>query len=378
MEEKIAKTSKTSVEGSESDLDEQNVDNFSLEDKIEKEVFVNGLSNKNESLRGNSLIFPLTSPLEPASLSQHVPHLELIDAMTTSTDRTMSANAEPTLSQTQPHPIDALRAARALARTNETTNWDPQEADFPAWSNSRTLVRHHAKSSGGLPGAHNPSYRAPPLSYAGVFSAALHTIPEIDIHEYQIYQHGYSPHEIRSSIKQALSMMVPADEHIVPFKAEDIVPARLDPSTHNIMARFYKMREETGQALVMRIAGQTPNPASADISHLNLDQPLHELDQLHNHLNKHLFSTYANSKYIVHENNFMTYCKPHLRHLPTVTPHALQAQRDRLQTDEIQALTKALDSTLDEYPITADYGKDKALESHLNRKVAGLFVYPGG
>ena len=72
--------------------------------------------------------------------------------MTTSTDRTMSANAEPTLSQTQPHPIDALRAARALARTNETTNWDPQEADFPAWSNSRTLVRHHAKSSGGLPG----------------------------------------------------------------------------------------------------------------------------------------------------------------------------------------------------------------------------------
>ncbi len=166
--------------------------------------------------------------------------------------------------------------------------------------------------------------------------------------------------------------MVPADEHIVPFKAEDIVPARLDPLTRNIVARFYKMQEETGQALVMRIAGQTPNLPSADISHLNLDQPLHELDQLHNHLNKHLFSTYANSKYIIHENNFMTYCKPHLRHLPTVTPHALQAQRDQLQTDELQALTNLLDSTLDGYPSTAHYGKDKALESRLNLRVAGL------
>jgi hypothetical protein len=150
LEEKIVKTSvggqqtekypQTSVEGSDSVLYEQNVDNFLLEDQIEKEAFVNGLSDKNGSLPGSGLISPLSSPLEPASLSQHVPHLELIDAMTTSTDFPISANAEPTLPQTLPHPIDALRAARALARTNETTNWDPQEADFPAWSNSRSLV----------------------------------------------------------------------------------------------------------------------------------------------------------------------------------------------------------------------------------------------
>ena len=75
LEEKIVRTSvggqqtekypKTSVGGSDSGLDEQNVDNFLLEDQIEKEVFVNGLSDKNGSLPGNGLISPLTSPLEP-------------------------------------------------------------------------------------------------------------------------------------------------------------------------------------------------------------------------------------------------------------------------------------------------------------------------
>ncbi len=70
----------------------------------------------------------------------------------------------------------------------------------------------------------------------------------------------------------------------------------------------------------------------------------------------------------------MTYCKPHLKHLPPATPHALQAQRDQLQTDEIQALNNLLDSTLDEYPSTADYGKEKALEFRLNRRVAGLLA----
>jgi hypothetical protein len=131
--QQIEKDPKTSVGRLDPVLYEQNVENFSLGGKIEKEakisfgrsnpvsneqIFDNGLSDQNGSPPGNGLISALTSPLAPESLSPHVPHLELIFAMTTSTDFPMSSNAEPTLPHTRPHPIDTLRAARALSRTN--------------------------------------------------------------------------------------------------------------------------------------------------------------------------------------------------------------------------------------------------------------------
>jgi hypothetical protein len=71
---------------------------------------------------------------------------------------------------------------------------------------------HTAYHLGLLAGAVNPAARKPdenPISYKSAFAAELTTVQALDLHESRIYQKGYTPEEIRHTIKFILRQISP-------------------------------------------------------------------------------------------------------------------------------------------------------------------------
>jgi hypothetical protein len=77
-----------------------------------------------------------------------------------------------------------------------------------------------------LAGAVNPAARKPdenPISYKSEFAAELTTVQDLDLHESRIYQKGYTPEEIRHTIKLILRQISPGT-HLVNFNTRNIPP----------------------------------------------------------------------------------------------------------------------------------------------------------
>ena len=144
-----------------------------------------------------------------------------------------------------------------------------------------------------------------PLSYANAFHADLTTIEGINMHESRIYQHGLTPSEIRHNIKLALRSSLP-HQPMVAFQAKDIPPAELDPRTNMVL---HALLAERGRA------GQDP--------------------KAQNETNRTMFQVYSDSQFIIHDNNFFSCCKPHLRNLPRHTAFQLQSMRTNLEAKEL-------------------------------------------
>ena len=47
-----------------------------------------------------------------------------------------------------------------------------------------------------------------------------------------------------------------------------------------------------------------------------------------------MYQAYSDSRFVIHDNNFASFCKPHLRHLPATTAVELQTARERLENIE--------------------------------------------
>jgi hypothetical protein len=76
-----------------------------------------------------------------------------------------------------------------------------------------------------LTGAINPSARPAevPLTYLQAFHTDLTTVQDANRHEARIFQHGYTPDEIRRNIKLILRM-APSDQHRPSFKSRTSRP----------------------------------------------------------------------------------------------------------------------------------------------------------
>ena len=74
-------------------------------------------------------------------------------------------------------------------------------------------------------GAINPSARPAeaPLTYLQAFHTDLTTVQDVNRHEARIFQHGYTPDEIRRNIKLILRM-APSDQHRPSFKSRTSRP----------------------------------------------------------------------------------------------------------------------------------------------------------
>jgi hypothetical protein len=150
----------------------------------------------------------------------------------------------------------------------------------------------------------NPAARRLP-TYADVFTADITTLAEIDAHEERIYQPDYTPKDIRENILRLLRT-TDKTAPMVNFQVKDIPPKRYDAITHASLQNLAETRKHFDPS-----------------------------DQRHNSINREMYRVYAASAYIVHDNNFLSYCKPALRNLPVNTAIKLTTLRAKTLADNL-------------------------------------------
>ena len=177
----------------------------------------------------------------------------------------------------------------------------------------------------------NPAQRGP-TSYQDVFTAQLTTLSDVHRHEKRIYQPGYTPQEIRDNIKTSLRELKP-DQHLVDFQDRDIPPSHRDPQTNRVLAGLLRQRDSLDRDFQL-----PPKSVAADGTALNLDGQFEaeyrKRDKEYNRLNRGMYHVYAASAHIIHDRNFLSYCRPQLRNLPEHTAYKLETLKAKLRTQE--------------------------------------------
>ncbi len=176
----------------------------------------------------------------------------------------------------------------------------------------------------------NPSERPTEthLSYLDAFQADLTTIQDVAWHESRIYQHGYTPDNIRHNLREILSNLRPED-HLVEFQQKDIPPAEIDPDTIMVLYALLEERTKADSALFLSLKNESADGAKLD-PHRDTDAEYQQWDKAHNDANRSMYQIYSDSVFLIHDNNFLSYCKPHLRNLPIQTALELQNLKDTL------------------------------------------------
>jgi hypothetical protein len=65
-----------------------------------------------------------------------------------------------------------------------------------------------------------------------------------------------------------------------------------------------------------------------------IEREYERLDLSYNDTNRTMYQFFSDSKFIVHDNNFNTYCKPHLQNLPPQCAFEMQSVRTQLVENE--------------------------------------------
>ena len=181
----------------------------------------------------------------------------------------------------------------------------------------------------------NPAQRASP-TYHDVFSAELTTISQIERHEERIYQPGYTPTAIRANITAMLRNMG-QDQHMVDFQDKDIPPPTRDPQTHKILTGLLHKRNRLDRDFQLPTASVAADGTSLQTG--QYEQEYLRRDKEYNRLNRGMYHVYAASAYIVHDRNFLSYCRPSLRNLPESTAYKLETLKAQLRPPQAQLKT---------------------------------------
>jgi hypothetical protein len=176
----------------------------------------------------------------------------------------------------------------------------------------------------------NPASRAPSPTYQEVNTAVLTTTDEIEHHETRIYQKGYTPSEIRNKITRLVRESNP-DQPILDFQEKDIPPINRDAHTYRMLTDLLQQRNRMDEDFhlppdaVAKDGTSLLNPRTYEAEYLQRDKE-------YNRLNRSMYHIYAASAYVIHDNNFLSYCRPALRNLPVATAFKLATLKLSLQT----------------------------------------------
>ena len=169
-----------------------------------------------------------------------------------------------------------------------------------------------------------------PLSYTHSFKDELKTIVDVHRHEARLYRRGYTPATIRHNTKFTLQTMRP-EQHLEDFPKHYIPPPERDHHTYMALTDLRKQQKETYRimnALSHRV-GLENVPKTADE-----EETYHRLDANVNAINRSMYQIFADSAYVIHDNNFTAFCKPHLTNLPPGTAFELETLRLQLEEKE--------------------------------------------
>ncbi len=166
-------------------------------------------------------------------------------------------------------------------------------------------------------------------------TATLTTVAEIERHENNIYQPGYTPTAIRDNIQRVLRDSNP-DQHLVDFQEKDIPPVTRDLRTHRVLSNLLLRRSRIDHdfQLPPESVGSDGNPLDPNS---NFEAKKQQRDREYNRINRSMYQVYAASAYLIHDCNFLSYCRPALRNLPAATAYKLATLKAKLQPEVVDA-----------------------------------------
>ena len=205
----------------------------------------------------------------------------------------------------------------------------------PTYSSSSSVFDdeyEHGVRKRSTPPAAPPTHQLQPLSYVEAFRTELKTTADVDKHEQRIYLKGKNPISLRHNITHTLSTLKP-EQYIEAFQLKDIPPSETDHRTHTVLHTLMQERNAQSRAMESLLDRISTEPTMTD-NDIVIDEAYNKLDRIQNDTNRSMHQIFAASKYIIHENNFVSYCKPHLKNLPSSTGYELQALRNQMDDEE--------------------------------------------
>jgi hypothetical protein len=123
---------------------------------------------------------------------------------------------------------------------------------------------------------------------------------------------------------------------MVDFQPKDIPPPHRDPQTHRVLTRLLQKRDSIDLDFQLPTHSVAVDGTTLNLNH-QFEQEYLKRDMEYHRLNRGLYQVYAASDHIIHDRNFLSYCRPTLRNLPESTAYNLETLKSKLRTQESEA-----------------------------------------
>jgi hypothetical protein len=121
-----------------------------------------------------------------------------------------------------------------------------------------------------------------------------------------------------------------ADQPILEFQEKDIPSPNRDAHTHRVLTDMLNLRNQMDEDFNL-----TPDSAAKDGSAMTnpheYEAAYLQRDREYHRLNRSMYHVYAASAHLIHDNNFLSYCRLSLRNLPVATAYKLATLKDSLR-----------------------------------------------
>ncbi len=120
------------------------------------------------------------------------------------------------------------------------------------------------------------------------------------------------------------------------FQEHDIPPVTRDLRTHRVLSDLLLRRSRIDHDFQLPpesvgIDGHPLDPNS------NFEVKQQQRDREYNRINRSMYQIYAASALLIHDRNFLSYCRPALRNLPKDTAYNLATLKAKLQPEMVEA-----------------------------------------
>ncbi len=110
---------------------------------------------------------------------------------------------------------------------------------------------------------------------------------------------------------------------MVEFLVKDIPPVTIDRETNMILTALLAERDRVDRDMVLCLSDKSADGSDLDPNR-NIEEEYLWLDESHNYTNRTMYQIYSDSRFLIHDDNFLTYCEPHFDNLPVSTAFELQ------------------------------------------------------
>ena len=118
---------------------------------------------------------------------------------------------------------------------------------------------------------------------------------------------------------------------MVDFQDRDIPPPNRDLNTHQILTNLLRKRNRLDRDFQLPAESVAADGTSLQTNR-EYEEEYRRRNDEYNRINRKMYHVYAASPYVVHDRNFLSYCRPALRNLPESTAYKLETLKAQLRS----------------------------------------------